>query len=466
MRVVIYARLSISSDDSVSIQRQLESCQKYAEARGWEVVGQFVDDGVSASKNKPEDRPGWSALVTSSEKYGAVVIWKVDRLARRVLDFLHADEALQARGAAIVAVEDPIDMSTPQGRAFATMLAVFGEMEAAAIRARVAAARTHMIRAGRAVGGKVPYGYRNIPNPDGPGMVLAKDPEQIPQVEEMVRRTLAGQSIYSTAQDLHMHYSTVERILRNPVLAGLTPFNPGNDSKTRGSDVVRGPDGLPRVNEAVAVLPLPRWRALVRLLDSRGEAGGRAAPRAMRAKTSGVLSGLLWCAEHDEPVRMWRGTIQGRDAYRCPECHQGISSYLQDCVVEAFLAEKGDDARWTVVEEVHDGAAAMLPEIEHRLQELTEALARTDDDDEADSLMGQVAAMRALRRDARSAPDEVRLVSDPVEFFDQAWEAAEDDTERRAVLGDAIARVLVKRGRPGRGTKEKAAERLTYEWKP
>jgi hypothetical protein len=66
--------------------------------------------------------------------YDAVIVWKVDRLARRVLDFLHADEALQGRGAGIVAVEDPIDMTTPQGRAFAIMLAVFGEMEAEAIK--------------------------------------------------------------------------------------------------------------------------------------------------------------------------------------------------------------------------------------------------------------------------------------------------------------------------------------------
>jgi hypothetical protein len=49
-------------------------------------------------------------------------------------------------------------------------------------------------------------------------------------------------------------------------------------------------------------------------------------------------------------------------------------------------------------------------------------------------------------------------------LFGEAWEAATDDEERRAVLGDAIERVLVGRGRPGRGTKEKTAARLTYEW--
>ena len=147
-RCVLYARLSVTKEESVSISRQLASCRRYAEARGWEVVGEFVDDGVSATANRPEERRGWTALLRSSN-FDAVVIWKVDRLARRVLDFLHADETLQARGAGLVAVEDPIDMTSPQGRAFAVMLAVFGEMEAEAIRARVRAARSQLLKDGR-----------------------------------------------------------------------------------------------------------------------------------------------------------------------------------------------------------------------------------------------------------------------------------------------------------------------------
>ena len=45
-RCVLYARLSVTKEESVSIARQLQSGRKYAEARGWEVVGEFVDDGV------------------------------------------------------------------------------------------------------------------------------------------------------------------------------------------------------------------------------------------------------------------------------------------------------------------------------------------------------------------------------------------------------------------------------------
>ncbi|MCW2806532.1 MAG: site-specific recombinase, partial [Marmoricola sp.] len=95
---MLYARLSVTTEESVSIARQLESAHRYCEARNWKVMAEYTDDGISASKVKPEDRPGWRALLDSTDKFDAVVVWKIDRLARKVIDFLHADETLQARG--------------------------------------------------------------------------------------------------------------------------------------------------------------------------------------------------------------------------------------------------------------------------------------------------------------------------------------------------------------------------------
>jgi hypothetical protein len=106
------------------------------------------------------------------------VIWKVDRLARRTLDFLHADQALRDRKAGVVAWKTRRH-DHRAGRAFATMLAVFAELEAEAISARVTAARATLLRSGRYVGGSVPYGWRSYPNPSGPGFVIEQDPDRI-----------------------------------------------------------------------------------------------------------------------------------------------------------------------------------------------------------------------------------------------------------------------------------------------
>ncbi|MGZ6868441.1 MAG: recombinase family protein, partial [Blastococcus sp.] len=91
-RAVLYARLSITTDESVSIERQLEAGRKYCADRGYEVVGEHVDDGVSASANAPEHRKGWQEILARpAGSYDVVVVWKIDRLARKVIDFLDAD---------------------------------------------------------------------------------------------------------------------------------------------------------------------------------------------------------------------------------------------------------------------------------------------------------------------------------------------------------------------------------------
>ena len=289
-RCAIYARISVTTEESVSIERQVESCRKYAEARNWEVTGEFIDDGVSATKNRPEERPGWSSLL-AADGFDIVIIWKVDRLARRVLDFLNVDETLQARDAALVAVEDPIDMTTPQGRAFATMLAVFGEMEAAAISARVRAARDTILKTGRWPGGGVPYGYMSIDNPDGPGKVIRQNPERIGYVRQMAALARRGEDVNSitraftranvpipdsalktrkTGDFTTWQRQTVQGILRNPILAGMIPHNPGRKQSGpyagRSGVLLDGHD-KPVVAEHLAIMSVEAWNELQNILD-------------------------------------------------------------------------------------------------------------------------------------------------------------------------------------------------------
>ena len=354
-RCVLYARLSVTKEESVSIARQLESCRKYAEARGWEVVGEFIDDGVSATVNRPEDRTGWRAILAADD-YDSVVIWKVDRLARRVLDFLNADQALQRRGAGLVAVDDPIDMTSPQGRAFAVMLAVFGEMEAEAIRARVRAARAQILKEGRWPGGGVPYGFRSIPNPAGPGRVLGWDPERVGWLQQIVTRALAGETVNaitrflthegaplptrgataSTPTGRPWNRQTVEGLLRNPILAGMVPHNPGRGKKTKHADrggVLRSASGEPVVYSDLAVITTEQFAALQTILDSRETPQAR--KRTERVPTSPLLSRVATCDDCD--VFMCRGTNQQRPVLYCPKCRQTMSRVPLDPFIERRL---------------------------------------------------------------------------------------------------------------------------------
>jgi DNA invertase Pin-like site-specific DNA recombinase len=358
-RCVLYARLSITKEESVSIARQLASCRSYAQARGWEVLGEFVDDGVSATANRPEERKGWAALLATIG-FDAVVIWKVDRLARRVLDFLHADETLQNRGAGLVAVDDPIDMTSPQGRAFAVMLAVFGEMEAEAMRARVRAARAQLVKVGRWPGGGIPYGYMSVANPNGPGRVLAQDPGRIHWLAEAVAMALGGAAVNAIARwltergapppdrsrqapSLAWNRQTVDGLLRNPILAGMRPHNPGRGRKGSSVDpfaVVCDETGDPVVDESLAVITLAEFTRLQRLLDSRDLPQAR--KKGDRATTSPFLSRVARCDDCD--VYLYRGTNQGRPVLCCPQCRQTIGrTALDPYLVRRLLVERASE---------------------------------------------------------------------------------------------------------------------------
>lgn len=358
---VLYARLSVTKEESVSIERQLRAGRKYAEGRGWAVIGEFVDDGVSATANRPEDRKGWAALLDAVD-FQAVIVWKIDRLARKVLDFLHVDEVLRERGAGLVAVEDPIDMTTPMGRAFATILAVFGEMEAAAIASRVRAARAHLVTEGRWTGGGIPYGYMPVDNPTGPGKVLAPDLERIDWLRRMIALAQRGETVNGITTWLDRHKAplpvaaskrgadraqtwnrqAVDGILRNPINAGATRHNPGKGKtgpRSSAFNVLRDDDGNPILNSDLAVISWDAFSELVAGLDAK--VTPQSAPFVERQRTSSFLSKVARCDDCD--VFLCRGTNQKRPVLYCPTCRQVIGrAHLDPYLEERLLTERGN----------------------------------------------------------------------------------------------------------------------------
>jgi DNA invertase Pin-like site-specific DNA recombinase len=454
---VLYARISVSTEESVSVQRQIASARKYASARGWRVVGEFIDDGVSATHNKPEHRPGWRSLLGSPVPFDAVVVWKVDRLARRVIDFLHADETLQARGAAIVCVEQSIDMTTGEGRAFAQMLAVFGEMEASAISSRITAARAHLISQGRIPGGLQPYGWRSVPNPDGPGYVRGQDPERIEWVRGMAERVLRGDTVYSIQTWLNTvgapaprgrqpgrswGYSSVDILMRNPVLAGMFPVNSRNARGREGPQVRRGEDGHPIV-AADGIVTVEQYRAILHAITHK--AHHSAGSKTSRRTTSPLLALLVTCSACER--LMYRCRNVGKPSLFCRHCGQMVTMLpLADYVVRRLVNERGSQRMYRRTLDVPDdpGASRKLADIDHALR--AAALALTEDRTEADTrnLSQEVARLKRTRLAARKkagAEAVERMVY--VGTVQQVWNLCVDDDQRHEVLAGQIATLMV-----------------------
>jgi site-specific DNA recombinase len=477
-RAALYLRQSVTrkGGPSVSLETQRDLCTKWAESQGYRVVGVFSDPDTSGSKNAPDVRTGWQELAASD--FDVAVVYKIDRLARDFLAFWDTVKTLKKDGRTLASVSENLDLGSPTGKIIGAVLAGLAEQTAADIAERAADTRRQLIRDGRAVGGKVPFGWMTVPlDSESPkrGKVVVQDPATIGWVRGMVQRTLAGQTVYSTAQWLTeqgaptpagrsetFRASTVERILRHPILCGQIPFNPGNvGTRTRGGDVLRGENGLPVVYADLAVVEVDAWRRMVKALDERSSPQAR--PRDQRARTSSLLSGLLACG-HCGGQRMWRGTTQGRESYSCPRCGQTISNF-EDVLIAEFLRQKGEHLRWRRVEVVHQGGAAVLPEVERRLDELDRLIRDAPSREARAELQSQQGGLLDLRDERRAEAPRVEYVQEGTDrSFREDYEAAATVGERRAVLDDAVGTVTVTRGAPGRRTAVQVLARLAVVW--
>src|SRR5271156_4990848 len=108
-RIAIYAR--VSTLHSQNPEMQLTELRDYASRRGWEVTAEYVDLGVSGSR---ESRPELNRMLAAAHAraFDAVVCWKLDRLGRSLKHLVTTIEDLSAYGVAFVSLRDNLDLST------------------------------------------------------------------------------------------------------------------------------------------------------------------------------------------------------------------------------------------------------------------------------------------------------------------------------------------------------------------
>lgn len=150
MRVALYGRVS-TLDKGQDVTMQTHELRTYASNRRWEIAGEYVDKGVSGSK---ESRPALNRLMQDAKqrKFDAVAVWKLDRLGRSLKHLVGLLADLDALGIALVSLRDGFDMTTPGGRAMFGMCAVMAEFERALICERVRAGMAHARAKGRRLG--------------------------------------------------------------------------------------------------------------------------------------------------------------------------------------------------------------------------------------------------------------------------------------------------------------------------
>jgi len=136
-QAAIYARVS-TSNNGQSPEMQLRELREFCERRGWSVSEEYVDVGISGSK---EDRAELNRLMADAHRrrFDAVVVWKFDRFARSVSHLLRALETFKALGIDFVSLSEQVDTSTPTGKMVFTVLGAVAELERSLIAERVRA---------------------------------------------------------------------------------------------------------------------------------------------------------------------------------------------------------------------------------------------------------------------------------------------------------------------------------------
>ena len=217
-RAVIYLRVSTEEQaaEGHSIDAQRTNTTTFVTARGWTLVGEYVDAGYSAKARAR--RPAFERLLQDAERglFDVVVVDEVDRFYRHLRGLLTTLDLLRQYNVTFASVQEQIDLTTPWGKLTLTILGILAEIYIDNLRQETR--KGCLARARKGLwNGHIPFGYcdgrcSSCEHPNGPGYCpyaggpdRNDDPERLiphPIESEAVRRAFAwyASGAYSDAR--------------------------------------------------------------------------------------------------------------------------------------------------------------------------------------------------------------------------------------------------------------------------
>ena len=188
MRAAIYVR--VSSDKQVkegdSISAQLDALNKYAIERKYEIIGTFVDDGVSGTKYSERDELQRLLQLVQEDKVDIIIITKLDRWFRSIRHYVATQAILDEHNVAWLAIWEPIyDTTTPQGRLIVNQMMSIAQFEAENTSSRIKQVQAYKVRQGEVISGSTSPGYSIV----GKHLVVNEDADDVRRAFEIYDRT-------------------------------------------------------------------------------------------------------------------------------------------------------------------------------------------------------------------------------------------------------------------------------------
>lgn len=234
-RAAIYIRVSTEeqAEEGYSLAAQERACRMYAEVQGWQVVQVYADEGLSAFKDRIEDRPQLQQLLNdvAARKIDAVIVHKLDRFFRRVRLLMEVVEQFEHQGIQFVSFSEQMDFSTPVGRMVLTNLGGFAEFYSRNLSMETAKGKREKAQQGGWVG-PIPIGYAKgadgtlIPSADAPvvqrifELYVTRQHSYTSIADEMNER---GWQTHETRTGRRGRFGreSIRTILKNPAYIGM-----------------------------------------------------------------------------------------------------------------------------------------------------------------------------------------------------------------------------------------------------
>ncbi|MCM3614608.1 recombinase family protein [Microbacterium enclense] len=459
LRAATYRRVSSEGQkDNTSLPEQRRKTREEVERRGWTLVTEYADEGLSGTD---ANRPGWRQMLADAEagKFDVLVVLNTKRFARKSWHAIKEMENLLELGVSLVSLQESFDLSTPAGRAMFGMSAVFANLDRDSIIENTVAGQRALARENRLPGGEPPYGYRR----EGQRRTSVVVPDEAERevlrlgYDLLVKRRLSAYQVADQLNDAGVRPRKAERwsaevvrgIWRNAtnatgkVIWGAPKASEAGGQRRHKAKVDR--QGNPVHGGAVEVdlgnptFTVAQHRSVVRALERR-ITGTAAKPAVSRLLTGRVFSteGHAMYAVN-LPREAWEG------AYRCSK--RRASAGDDRCTCSQLRAKPIEDTVWAAVAELLGDPARL-----EQAARLYLALPDDNSDSEADAraLAGVEAEVgkleRALTRAERgvlmadTADDERRQQAMVSELKGELTAARERFTGYLALVSSAEAR--------------------------
>lgn len=332
-RVAIYIRVSTTHQiDKDSIPMQRNDLVSYARLMlNTDDYAIFEDAGYSG---KNTDRPNFQKMMSQirSEAFTHLLVWKIDRISRNLLDFSSMYKELKELGVVFVSKNEQFDTSTAMGEAMLKIILVFAELERNMTSERVSATMISRASNGQWNGGRIPFGY----DYDYENKTFSINKQESAVVKLIHDKYEEMQSLVQEARYLNEHNFTTREgnewspvtlliILRNIFYCGDYQYNTlkeGNRQKIKNRS-----EWIIVENHHDAIINREQKERIISKLESRK----RLDKRIRETKNIHVFSSLLICSSCGKA--MWATPTNRKNDWACSKyvCKSYARRMSQKC---------------------------------------------------------------------------------------------------------------------------------------